>query len=58
MNEINIKYWLRDFQKIFFIDFLDELGFFIKRKPIFTRKNFRRCVGVFFRKTEPLTEAS
>jgi hypothetical protein len=42
MNEVNIKY--TDFvisKKIFFIDFLDELGLFIKEKPIFTKKKFR-----------------
>jgi hypothetical protein len=40
MNEVNIKYWFRDFQKFFFIDFLDELGLFIGEKPIFTKKKF------------------
>jgi hypothetical protein len=37
MNEVNIKYWFRDFQKKF-IDFLDELGLVIEEKPIFTKK--------------------
>jgi hypothetical protein len=38
MNEGNIKYWFRNFQKIFFIDFLDEFGLFIEEKPICTKK--------------------
>jgi hypothetical protein len=29
-----------NFQKIFFIDFLDELGLFIEEKPICTKKKF------------------
>jgi hypothetical protein len=37
MNEV--KYW---FRKIFFIDFLDELGLFIGEKTIFTKKKFLR----------------
>jgi hypothetical protein len=38
MNEVNIKYWFRDFQKNFLIDFLDEWGLFIGEKLIFTKK--------------------
>jgi hypothetical protein len=38
MNEVNIKYWFRNFPKNFFIDFLDELGLFIEEKPICTKK--------------------
>jgi hypothetical protein len=40
MNEVNIKYWFRNFQKKKFIDFLDELGLFIEEKPICTKKKF------------------
>jgi hypothetical protein len=29
-------------KKIFFIDFLDELGLFIEEKPVFTKKKIRR----------------
>jgi hypothetical protein len=38
MNEVNIKYWFRDFHKKKIIDFLDDLGLFIEEKPIFTKK--------------------
>jgi hypothetical protein len=34
---VNIKNWFRDFQELFFIDFLDELGLFIAEKTIFRR---------------------
>jgi hypothetical protein len=37
MNEVNMKYWFSDFKKKK-IDFLDELGLFIGKKPIFTKK--------------------
>jgi hypothetical protein len=40
-----MKYWFRDFQKKFFIDFLDELGLFIGEKQVFTKKKFR-CSAV------------
>jgi hypothetical protein len=40
MNEVNIKYWFRYFQKKF-IDFLDELWLFIEEKPICTKNNLR-----------------
>jgi hypothetical protein len=40
MNEVNIKYWFRNFQKKVFIDFLDDLGLFIEEKPICTKKKF------------------
>jgi hypothetical protein len=37
-----MKYWFSDFKKKKFIDFLDELGFFIEEKQVFTKKKFRR----------------
>jgi hypothetical protein len=36
MNEVNIKYWFRNFQKKFFIDFLDELG---RKADLYEKKN-------------------
>jgi hypothetical protein len=40
MNEFNIKYWFRNFQKKKFIDFLDEF----EEKPICTKKKFPSIV--------------
>jgi hypothetical protein len=45
MYEFNVKYWFHDFQNKNFSDFLDEIEFFIKEKPIFTqKKNWRSVV--------------
>jgi hypothetical protein len=35
---LNMNYWFRDFQKKFFIDFLEEVELFIKEKQVFTKK--------------------
>jgi hypothetical protein len=43
MNEVNIKYWFRNFQKNFFYRFSGRITTFYRRKTdLYEKKNFRR----------------